>query len=157
MARFGMVWAGCRKYLALGMNPGASDSSSMSLVAHVSDLNGNEQRSMGHMWTDQSTAGRSPVTKPYPPLYVGGGPANFPRIARLNAGWIAISPSPQRLWVASAVAPRGGGDAVTVCQWGEAAAKTGIPASEVERVLLERRPRPRDPDASISGQLPGQN
>lgn len=38
-----------------------------------------------------------PVTKPYPPLYVGGGPASFRRIARLDAGWIPISPSPQCL------------------------------------------------------------
>jgi probable F420-dependent oxidoreductase len=34
-----------------------------------------------------------PVTRPYPPLYLGGGPASFPRIARLNAGWLAMSPS----------------------------------------------------------------
>jgi probable F420-dependent oxidoreductase len=34
-----------------------------------------------------------PVTKPYPPLYIGGGPASFPRIARLNAGWISMTPS----------------------------------------------------------------
>ncbi|MGO9926297.1 MAG: LLM class F420-dependent oxidoreductase [Mycobacterium sp.] len=34
-----------------------------------------------------------PLTKPYPPLYLGGGPASFKRIARLEAGWIAISPS----------------------------------------------------------------
>jgi probable F420-dependent oxidoreductase len=34
-----------------------------------------------------------PVTKPYPPLYLGGGPASFKRIARLNAGWISLTPS----------------------------------------------------------------
>jgi probable F420-dependent oxidoreductase len=34
-----------------------------------------------------------PLTKPYPPLYLGGGPASFKRIARLEAGWIAMSPS----------------------------------------------------------------
>ena len=34
-----------------------------------------------------------PVTRPYPPLYVGGGPASYPRIARLNAGWISMTPS----------------------------------------------------------------
>jgi len=34
-----------------------------------------------------------PVTRPYPPLYVGGGTASFPRIARLNAGWISMTPS----------------------------------------------------------------
>jgi alkanesulfonate monooxygenase SsuD/methylene tetrahydromethanopterin reductase-like flavin-dependent oxidoreductase (luciferase family) len=33
------------------------------------------------------------VTKPYPPLYLGGGPASFGRIARLGAGWISMSPS----------------------------------------------------------------
>ena len=34
-----------------------------------------------------------PVTKPYPPLYLGSGRASFKRIARLNAGWIPMSPS----------------------------------------------------------------
>ncbi|OBI52947.1 LLM class F420-dependent oxidoreductase [Mycobacterium sp. E796] len=34
-----------------------------------------------------------PLTKPYPPLYVGGGPGAFKRIARLNAGWLAMSGS----------------------------------------------------------------
>jgi alkanesulfonate monooxygenase SsuD/methylene tetrahydromethanopterin reductase-like flavin-dependent oxidoreductase (luciferase family) len=34
-----------------------------------------------------------PVTKPYPPLYLGGGPASFRRMARLNAGWISMTPS----------------------------------------------------------------
>lgn len=34
-----------------------------------------------------------PVTKPYPPLYLGGGPASFQRIARLQAGWISLTPS----------------------------------------------------------------
>jgi probable F420-dependent oxidoreductase len=34
-----------------------------------------------------------PVTKPYPPLYLGGGPASFRRIARLNAGWLSMTPS----------------------------------------------------------------
>jgi len=38
-----------------------------------------------------------PVTRPYPPLYLGGGPASFPRIARLNAGWIAMTPSAEML------------------------------------------------------------
>ena len=31
-----------------------------------------------------------PVTRPYPPLYLGGRPAIFRRIAQLDAGWIAI-------------------------------------------------------------------
>jgi probable F420-dependent oxidoreductase len=34
-----------------------------------------------------------PVQQPYPPLYLGGGPASFRRIARLHAGWIAMTPS----------------------------------------------------------------
>jgi probable F420-dependent oxidoreductase len=34
-----------------------------------------------------------PETKPYPPLYFGGGPANFQRIAQLNAGWFSMAPS----------------------------------------------------------------
>jgi probable F420-dependent oxidoreductase len=38
-----------------------------------------------------------PVTKPYPPLYLGGGPASFPRINRLNAGWLAMAPSADAL------------------------------------------------------------
>jgi probable F420-dependent oxidoreductase len=38
-----------------------------------------------------------PMTKPYPPLYLGGGPASFKRIARLDAGWLAMAPSAQAL------------------------------------------------------------
>jgi probable F420-dependent oxidoreductase len=38
-----------------------------------------------------------PMTKPYPPLYLGGGPASFRRIARLNAGWLSMSPSADAL------------------------------------------------------------
>ncbi|OBG29163.1 LLM class F420-dependent oxidoreductase [Mycobacterium sp. 852002-51057_SCH5723018] len=38
-----------------------------------------------------------PATKPYPPLYLGGGPATFRRIVGLNAGWLAMSPSADSL------------------------------------------------------------
>jgi probable F420-dependent oxidoreductase len=38
-----------------------------------------------------------PVTKPYPPLYIGSGPAGFGRIARLAAGWISMTPSADAL------------------------------------------------------------
>jgi probable F420-dependent oxidoreductase len=38
-----------------------------------------------------------PVTKPYPPLYLGGGPASFPRIGRLHAGWLSMTPSAEVL------------------------------------------------------------
>ena len=38
-----------------------------------------------------------PVQKPYPPLYLGGGPAGFKRIARLNAGWLSMTGSVEDL------------------------------------------------------------
>jgi probable F420-dependent oxidoreductase len=38
-----------------------------------------------------------PVQKPYPPLYLGGGPAGFKRIARLNAGWLSMTGSAKDL------------------------------------------------------------
>lgn len=38
-----------------------------------------------------------PVQKPYPPLYLGGGPAGFKRIARLNAGWLSMTGSAEEL------------------------------------------------------------
>lgn len=38
-----------------------------------------------------------PLTQPYPPLYLGGGPTSFKRIARLNAGWLSMSPSADAL------------------------------------------------------------
>jgi probable F420-dependent oxidoreductase len=38
-----------------------------------------------------------PQTQPYPPLYIGGGPANFGRIARLGAGWLSLGPSADAL------------------------------------------------------------
>ena len=38
-----------------------------------------------------------PVTKPYPPLYLGGGPAAFRRIDRLKAGWLSMTLSAEVL------------------------------------------------------------
>ena len=38
-----------------------------------------------------------PLTKPHTPVYVGGGPANFARIAELGAGWLSLSPSADAL------------------------------------------------------------
>ena len=38
-----------------------------------------------------------PVQKPYPPLYLGGGPAAFKRIARLKAGWLSMTGSAAEL------------------------------------------------------------
>ncbi|WP_156298412.1 LLM class F420-dependent oxidoreductase [Mycobacterium paragordonae] len=90
-----------------------------------------------------------PATKPYPPLYVGGGgPASFKRIARFNAGWIALSPSPELLAgpLEELRAVAGPDVPVTVCQWGEATAQTleGYAPLGVERVLLDLETAPRD-------------
>lgn len=89
-----------------------------------------------------------PATKPYPPLYIGGGPASFKRIARLGAGWIAISPSAELLsWGLNQLRDLAGADVpVTVCQWGEAAGQdlAGYEPLGVERVLLELPSEPRD-------------
>ncbi|OBI72726.1 LLM class F420-dependent oxidoreductase [Mycobacterium asiaticum] len=89
-----------------------------------------------------------PVTKPYPPLYVGGGPASFKRIARLGAGWIAICPSPELLsWPLDELRKTAGPDVpVTVCQWGEASPDVlaGYAPLGVERVLVELPSEPRD-------------
>jgi len=90
-----------------------------------------------------------PVTKPHPPLYVGGGgPASFKRIARFNAGWIALSPSPELLAgpLEELRAVAGNDVPVTVCQWGEATAETlkGYAPLGVERVLLGLETEPRD-------------
>lgn len=63
-------------------------------------------RAMIEIWTQEQAAFHGefvnfdsiyswpkPVTAPYPPLYLGGGPASFPRIARLHAGWLSMTPS----------------------------------------------------------------
>jgi probable F420-dependent oxidoreductase len=89
-----------------------------------------------------------PATQPYPPLYVGGGPASFKRIARLGAGWLAISPSAELLAgpLAELRALAGSDVPVTVCQWGQATAKEleGYQRLGVERILLELPSEPRD-------------
>ncbi|OBK35474.1 LLM class F420-dependent oxidoreductase [Mycobacterium sp. 1245111.1] len=38
-----------------------------------------------------------PLTQPHTPVFVGGGPANFTRIADLGAGWLSLSPSADAL------------------------------------------------------------
>jgi probable F420-dependent oxidoreductase len=89
-----------------------------------------------------------PVTKPYPPLYLGGSPAAFPRIARLNAGWLAICPTPHALERAiGRLRDIAGADVpVTVCQEGEQTAKAiaGYQDLGVERVLLDLPTAQRD-------------
>jgi probable F420-dependent oxidoreductase len=89
-----------------------------------------------------------PVTRPYPPLYLGGGPASFPRIARLNAGWLSMSPSAGALSgqleelraVASHDVP------VITLHMGEPTVKEieGYLQLGVEHVLVELETEPRD-------------
>jgi probable F420-dependent oxidoreductase len=89
-----------------------------------------------------------PVTKPYPPLYLGGGPASFPRIARLKAGWLSMTPSAKvlsgQLEELHAVA----GDDVPVINFhgGAPTAKAveGYLQLGVEQVLLDLPTEPRD-------------
>ncbi len=90
-----------------------------------------------------------PVTKPYPPLFLGGGPASFKRIARLNAGWIAISPSADVLsgQLEELRAVAGHDVPVIVSHAGEQTAKgvEGYANLGVERVLVELPTEPREP------------
>src|SRR5277367_5303546 len=89
-----------------------------------------------------------PVTRPYPPLYLGGGPASFKRIARLKAGWISMTPSAEvlsgQLEELRAVA----GHDVPVINFhgGETTAKAveGYLHLGVEQVLLGLPTEPRD-------------
>jgi probable F420-dependent oxidoreductase len=89
-----------------------------------------------------------PVQKPYPPLFFGGGPAGFKRIARLNAGWLALSPSAEALsgQVEQLRAVAGPDVPVIVSHIGERTAKAveGYADLGVQRVLLDLPTKPRD-------------
>ena len=89
-----------------------------------------------------------PVTQPYPPLYLGGGPANFKRIARLNAGWIPFTPSAEVLSYDLKELRAVAGDDVPVINthMGEQTAKDveGYRDLGVEHILVELPTAPRD-------------
>jgi alkanesulfonate monooxygenase SsuD/methylene tetrahydromethanopterin reductase-like flavin-dependent oxidoreductase (luciferase family) len=89
-----------------------------------------------------------PLTKPYPPLYVGGGPASFKRIARLKAGWIAMAPSPDVLsgQLEELRAVAGQDVPVINIHMGESTAKAvaGYRDIGVEHVLVELETEPRE-------------
>jgi probable F420-dependent oxidoreductase len=89
-----------------------------------------------------------PVTRPYPPLYLGGGPASFKRIARLNAGWISMSPSADVLSGQLEELRNVAGPDVPVINihMGELTAKDveGYLKLGVEQVLVELPTEPRD-------------
>jgi probable F420-dependent oxidoreductase len=88
-----------------------------------------------------------PLTKPYPPLYIGGGPASFKRIARLKAGWIAMAPSPDVLsgQLEELRAVAGHDVPVINIHMGESTAKAveGYRDIGVEQVLVELETEPR--------------
>ncbi|ORW94377.1 LLM class F420-dependent oxidoreductase [Mycobacterium sp. IEC1808] len=89
-----------------------------------------------------------PLTKPYPPLYVGGGPGAFKRIARLNAGWLAMSGSAGALsgQLEELRAVAGHDVPVINMHMGKhtAQALEGYPPLGVEQVLVELPTEPRD-------------
>ncbi len=89
-----------------------------------------------------------PVQRPYPPLYLGGGPAGFKRIARLNAGWIAMTPSPDVLsdQLEELKAAAGRDVPVINIHAGESTAKAvaGYRDIGVEHVLVELPTEPLD-------------
>jgi probable F420-dependent oxidoreductase len=82
-----------------------------------------------------------PVQRPHPPLYFGGGPAAFPRIARFGAGWYAVSPSSDELTasVAQLRALTGTDTAVTAAHVGPVTegALRGYEHSGAERVVFD--------------------
>jgi probable F420-dependent oxidoreductase len=89
-----------------------------------------------------------PATKPYPPLYLGGGPAGFQRIARLKAGWLSMSPSADVLSRSLEKLRAVAGQDVPVINvhMGEHTAKDveGYHHLGVEHILVELPTEPRD-------------
>ncbi|MCV7444252.1 LLM class F420-dependent oxidoreductase [Mycobacterium paraense] len=89
-----------------------------------------------------------PITRPYPPLYLGGGPASFERIARLKAGWLAMSPSSGALagQLEELRATAGHDVPVIATHMGNHSAKEleGYRALGLEQVLVELPTEPRD-------------
>lgn len=89
-----------------------------------------------------------PMTRPYPPLYLGGGPASFPRIARLKAGWLAMSPSADALsgQLEELRAAAGPDVPVITTHMGkpEANELEGYRSLGLEQVLVELPTEPRD-------------
>lgn len=82
-----------------------------------------------------------PVQRPHPPLYFGGGPAAFPRIARFGGGWYAVSPSSDDLTAAATQlrALTGTSTPITAAHVGpvDKAALRGYPESGAERIVFD--------------------
>jgi len=90
---------------------------------------------------EPSYAWPKPVQRPHPPLYFGGGPAAFPRIARFGAGWYVISTSGDELTasIAQLRAVTGTDTPVTAAHVGPVteAALGGYQDSGAERVVFD--------------------
>lgn len=90
---------------------------------------------------EPSMAWPKPVQRPHVPLYFGGGPATFPRIARFGAGWYAISASSvdSTAAIAELREVTGTDTRVTVAHVGPIteAALQGYPSSGAERVVFD--------------------
>jgi probable F420-dependent oxidoreductase len=89
-----------------------------------------------------------PQTQPYPPLYIGGGPANFGRIARLGAGWLSLGPSADALTspLAELRAVAGADVPVIAMHIGEPKAKdiARYRDLDINHVVVELPTEPRD-------------
>lgn len=89
-----------------------------------------------------------PVQQPYPPLYLGGGPAAFKRIVRLNAGWLSMTGSAQQLLPQLDQLREGAGRDVPVIHFhgGEPSAKEleGYRDVELQHLLVDLPTEPRD-------------
>ena len=89
-----------------------------------------------------------PATQPYPPLYIGGGPANYRRIADLGAGWLSMSTSADGLagQLEKLRAVAGHDVPVINVHMGEPTAKDleRYRDLKVEHVLVELPTEPRD-------------
>lgn len=88
------------------------------------------------------------LTKPHPPLYIGGGPASFKRIDRLKAGWLPMAPSPDVLssQLEELRATVGHDVPLINMHMGDSTAKAvdGYRDLGVEHVLVELETEPRD-------------
>jgi probable F420-dependent oxidoreductase len=82
-----------------------------------------------------------PVQRPHTRLFIGGGPAAFPRIARFGAGWHAVSPSSEELTesIAQLRTLTGTDTPVTAAHVGPLteSALCGYPDSGAERVVFD--------------------
>lgn len=89
-----------------------------------------------------------PVQQPYPPLYLGGGPAAFKRIVRLNAGWLSMTGSAQQLLPQLDQLREAAGRDVPVIHFhgGEPSAKEleGYRDVELRHLLVDLPTEPRD-------------